>query len=145
MSSFSGSRACPAAGAVHLDGQGNLIIQLPLSDASHGMVIIEENVVDVLASALRYAVAVLDRIDPTQRITHVALAATLSGRGDHAVWRTQREQDESPNSYSMGFGHNERKPVHLTLAVHPRAALEHQAAPLVEDIVTLLRREWRSR
>jgi hypothetical protein len=133
------------AGAVRLDGQGNLTLRLPLADASHGMVVIEENVADVLASALRYTVAVLDRIDPTQRITHVALAATLSGRGDHAVWRTQREQDASPNSYSTGFGHHERKPVHLTPAVRPRAALQHQAAQLVEDIVTLLRREWRSR
>jgi len=133
------------AGAVRLDGQGNLTLRLPLADANHGMVIIEENVTDVLAAAVRYAVAVLDRIDRTQRIAHVALAATLSGRDDHAVWRTQREQDASPNSYSTGFGHNERKPVHLTPAVLPRAALQHQAAQLVEDIITLLRRERRSR
>ena len=125
-------------GAVRLDGQGNLTLRLPLADANHGMVIIEENVTDVLAAAVRYAVAVLDRIDRTQRITHVALAATLSGRDDHAVWRTQREQDASPNSYSTGFGH-------LTPAVLPRAALQHQAAQLVEDIITLLRRERRSR
>jgi uncharacterized protein DUF4062 len=134
------------AGTVRLDGQGNLTLKLPLTeDGGHGMVVIQENVTRALAAGLRYAVALLDRIDPTQRITHVALAATLSGRGDTAVWRTQREQDASPNSYSMGFGREGRNPVHLTPAVRPRPALRHQASQLVEDLVTLLRREWRSR
>jgi hypothetical protein len=133
------------SGAVRLDGQGNLMLKLPLTDTDHGMVVIEENVANLVAAALRYAVAVLDRIDPTQRITHVALAATLTGRSDTAVWRTQREQDASPNSYSVGFGRDERKPVHLTPAVRPRAALQHQTDQLVEDIITLLRREWQSR
>jgi hypothetical protein len=64
---------------------------------------------------------------PTQRMTHVALAATLSGSNENVVWRTQREQDASPNSYSMGFGQNERKPVHLTPGARPRPALRHQA------------------
>jgi hypothetical protein len=133
------------AGTVRLDGQGNLTLRLPLADAGHGMVVVEENVTEVLAAALRYAVAVQDRIDPTQRITHVAPAATLSGSNDHVVWRTQREQDASPDSYSMGFGQDGRKPVHLTPAVRPRPALRHQAGQLVEDLLTLLRREWRSR
>jgi hypothetical protein len=133
------------AGTVRLDGRGNLTLRLPLNETSHGMVIIEENVADILAAAFRYALAVLDRIDPTQRVTHVALAATFSGRSDSAVWRTQREQDASLNSYSIGFGRGERKPVHLTPAVRPRSALQHQAGQLVEDIITLLRREWRSR
>jgi hypothetical protein len=60
-------------------------------------------------TALRYAVPVLDRIDQTQRITHVALSATLAG-GDTVVWRTQREQNASPHSYSLGgFDREERK------------------------------------
>jgi hypothetical protein len=133
------------AGTVRLDGQGNLTLKLPLADAAHGMVVIEENVTRVLAAALRYAVAILDRIDPTQRITHVALAATLSVRGDTVVWRTQREQDLSPNSYSIGHGQNERGPVHLTPAVRSRPVLHHQAEQVIEDFVTLLRRKWRGR
>ena len=133
------------AGTVRVNGQGNLTLKLPLIEGGHGMVVIEENVTDVLTAALRYAVAVLDRTDPTQRITHVALAATLSGSNNNVVWRKQREQDASPNSYNMGFGQNGRKPVHLTPGVRPRPALRHQAGELVEDLVTLLRREWRSR
>jgi hypothetical protein len=133
-------------GTVRLDGQGNLTLKLPLNaDGGHGVVVIEEDVAQVLAAGLRYAVALLDRIDPTQRITHISLCAALSGNSDTVVWRTQREQDASPNSYSMGFGHKERKPVHLTPAVRPRPALRHQASQLIEDLITLLRREWRSR
>lgn len=133
------------AGTVRLNGQGDLTLELPLIEGGHGMVVIEENVTEVLAAALRYAVAVQDRIDPTQRITHVALAAMLAGNNDSVVWRTQREQDASPTSYGMGFGQNERKPVHLTPGARPRAALRHQAGELVEDLVTLLRRQWRNR
>jgi hypothetical protein len=75
----------------------------------------------------------------------VPAIGALSGNSDTVVWRTQREQDASPNSYSMDFGHKERKPVHLTPAVRPRPALRHQASQLIEDLITLLRREWRSR
>jgi hypothetical protein len=130
-------------GRVCLDEEGNLMMQLPLSASSHDMVVIEENVTDVLAAALRYTVWVLDRIDPTRRLTHVTPAVTLTG-SDHAVWRTRREQDASPNSYSMGIGRDEHRPVHLAPPHRPRAALQHEADRLVEDLVTLLRREWRN-
>lgn len=131
-------------GSVELDDEGNLMLQLPIPSAIHGMVVIEEHVMSLLTDGLHYAVWLLDRIDPTQRLTHVALAATLSGR-DTVVWRTQREQDASPNSYSMGMGRNEHRPVHLAPAHRPRPALTHNADQLVEDLVTLLRREWQSR
>jgi hypothetical protein len=131
--------------SVRLDGEGNLLMQLPLSPASHGMVIIEENVTSVLTAGLRYALWLLDFwIDPTQRLTHVALAATLS-ESDTAVWRTQREQDANPNSYSMGMGREGHQPVHLAPAHRPRPALRRNADQLVEDLVTLLRREWQSK
>jgi hypothetical protein len=128
-------------GSVRLDGEGNLLMRLPLSPDLHGMVIIEENVTRVLTAGLRYAVWLFDRVDPTQRLTHMALAATLFG-GDTTVWRTQKEQDANPNSYSMGGSRNGHQPVHLAPAHRPRAALRHNADQLVEDLVTLLRREW---
>jgi hypothetical protein len=131
-------------GRVRLDAEGNVMMQLPLSSVSHDMIVIEENVSNVIAAGLRYAVWLLDRIDPTRRLTHVALAATLSG-GEMIVWRTQREQDASPNSYSLGFGRNDHHPVHLAPAHRPRPALAHKADQIVEDLVTLLRREWRSK
>ena len=52
-------------GSVRLDGEGNIMMQLPLLATSHGMVIIEENVASLLTAGLRYAVWLLDRIDST--------------------------------------------------------------------------------
>jgi hypothetical protein len=132
------------AGIGRLDAEGNLMLRLPLAAAAHGVVVIEEDVTGALTAGLRFAVWLLDRIDQTQRLTHSALAATLSG-GDTVVWRTQREQDASPHSYSIGMGLREHRPVHLSPAHRPRPALRHHADQLVEDLVTLLRREWRSR
>ena len=43
-------------------------MQLPLSSVSHDMIVIEENVSGVIAAGLRYAVWLLDRIDPTRRL-----------------------------------------------------------------------------
>jgi hypothetical protein len=132
------------AGSVTLDGEGNLMIRVPLSSRSHEMVVIEENVSSALKAALSYAVWVLERIDPTLRLTHSTLAVILAG-SDTMVWRTQREQDASPNSYSMGMGQREPEPVHLAPPHRPRAALKHNADQLVEDLLTLVRREWKAR
>jgi hypothetical protein len=45
----------------------------------------------------------------------------------------------------MGMGRDEHQPVHLTPAHRPRPALKHNADQIVEDFVTLLRREWQSK
>ncbi|MBY5786093.1 DUF4062 domain-containing protein [Rhizobium leguminosarum] len=131
-------------GRIKLDGEGNLLLVLPLTESGNGMVILEENVTERMTASLRYAAWLLDRIDQTQRLTHVALAAILTG-GEHLVWRTQAEQNASPNSYSMGSMRGEHKPVHLAPGHRSRPAIKHQADQLVEDLVTLLRREWRGR
>lgn len=107
------------------------------------MVVIEEDVMALLTKTFRYASWLLDKIDPTQGLTHVAPALALVG-SDHVVWRTAAEHAASPNSFSMGSGQSERSPVHLTPAHRPRAALSLNAAELIEDYVTLLRREWRN-
>ena len=95
-----------------------------------------------LGSALAYAEWVLERIDPTQRLTHVAVAASISGAG-YFAWRTQGEHDASPNSISMGMSSGqEKEPV---TAGRPRAALRLDRTCLVEDLVVLLRRQMTSR
>jgi hypothetical protein len=50
--------------------------------------------------------------------------------------------DASPNSFNLGFGHGRRNslPVSLKPAHRPRAALNHEAENLAEDLVTLLKR-----
>ena len=96
-----------------------------------------------LARTLAFASDVIERIDPTQRLTHFAPVAGF-GATDSLVWRTAAEHQASPRSYSTGmFGRNERGPVHLTPPVKPRAALSLDGGHMVEDLSVLLRRMWR--
>ncbi|HEX9944294.1 MAG TPA: hypothetical protein VGG03_19965 [Thermoanaerobaculia bacterium] len=134
---------------VSLDEQGAMLITLPIerSDQRHGLpVLIEEVLQHQLSAALGYAGWLLERVDPTQRLTHVAIAAKIHGSG-FLAWRTQHEYDASPNQIYgdiVGFGNAERAAVHLTPPHRPRAALRLDAGRLVQDLVVLLRRQWKS-
>ncbi len=85
---------------------------------------------------------VLDRIDPTQRLTHVVPAATIEG-AEMRPWRTRREQNEKPGSYSMNMNQKEHRPVSLSPPHRPRAALKFDTEAMVEDLLTLLKRQGR--
>lgn len=88
-------------------------------------------------NAIRYAAAVLERIDPIQKLTHVAFAASLAG-ANHTVIRTQAEHDISPNLYQIrgGWGSEKNDPLQLQPAHCPRAALNYEAEALAEDLMT---------
>jgi hypothetical protein len=104
--------------------------------------IIEETLLARITAGLGYASWLLDHVDPTQRLTHVAFAAQLEA-GDFMAWRTQREQDASPNGGTVSmFGNNVRKPVALQ---KPRAALRLDRQRLAEDLLVPLRRQWKQR
>ena len=136
-----------AEGWVHLAANGDLTIHVPLEkSAERGafMVVLEEDVRERLTRALRFAGAVLARLDPTEKITHVALAARLSGTA--WGWRTRAEQAASPTSgtMSVGFGEDRHEqPVQLTPAHMRRATLAREAAEIIEELVVLLRRRWK--
>ena len=135
---------------VQLDEQGALVLRLTLERPSRrkhggfagGFALIQETVVEQLTAAIAYADWALELIDPTQRLTHVALAARIDA-SDHLGWRTQAEDDASPNSITMGFGSGDEKP---PVAVdRPRAALRFDAARLAEDVMVPLRRQRKNR
>ncbi len=133
-------------GLVRLDEQGGLQVRSSVvggtgHDRGFGglAAIIDEDVQHAMTASLALAAAVLDRIDATQRITHVAIATTLTG-GDGMGWRTRAEHDASPNSMTIGYGGEDRPAVHV---VRPRAALRLDVLRLVEDLVFPLRRQWR--
>ncbi|MBB3938042.1 DUF4062 domain-containing protein [Aureimonas phyllosphaerae] len=125
---------------------GDMLFHLPLAEGPHGMVVIEENVRTTLAGAMAFAVQVLERIDSTQRLTHLVPAVTLA-ETEHVVWRTQAEQDQSPNSYPMGLGGygQDKVPAILSPAAKPRAALSLDQGHMVDDLVVTLRRIWKDR
>ncbi|WP_060577701.1 hypothetical protein, partial [Aureimonas ureilytica] len=132
------------AGSVRLGPGGDLLFRLPLATGRMGMVVIEEDVREEVSRAVAFANAALDRIDPTQRLTHIAPVLTFP-ETDHLVWRDRAEQQASPDSYSMGgFGRPEPGPVHLNPAIRPRAALALDGGHMVEDLIVLLRRAWKA-
>lgn len=131
---------------VRLWAGGDVRLLLPLGDREQrGMglpFLIEEEVAEKIASALRYAGWVLSHIDATERVTHVALAASIAGHGGFG-WRTRAEHAASPNGGSMGWGneHEREQPVQLSPAHMKRQALAMSASNIVNDLVALLRRK----
>ena len=126
---------------ISLNEQGSILLMLPVSETGRMLPeLIYEFVQAQLSDALGYASWVLDRIDPTQRLTHVAVAASISN-AEHMGWRTQRESEANPNQMSISMMSNAaRAPVHVTRA---RAALRLDTAHMVEDLIVPLRRQWR--
>jgi hypothetical protein len=100
--------------------------------------LVEEDVRDRIANAIRYAGWVLDRIDPIRRLSRVALACRLDGVG-YLPWRTRAEVAASPNQASMGFPG--REAADSPPVVLPRAALLMDVVRQAEDITVRLRRQ----
>lgn len=126
---------------IALDEQGSILVRLPVRRNNRMMPeLVEEFVHEQMAGALAYAAGVLDHVDPTQRLTHVAVAVQISD-ADFMAWRTLRESEANPNSMSLGSSSNNRRaPVSVN---RPRAALRLDAVRLVEDLLGPLRRQWR--
>jgi hypothetical protein len=90
------------AGHIRLEEDGGICLCLPIAEPverrrSHASfpAIIEETLLARITAGLGYASWLLDHVDPTQRLTHIACAAQLEA-GGFMAWRTQREQDASP-------------------------------------------------
>ena len=127
-----------------IDEKGRIELRLPLErgprrDRGVGALIgvIEESVTRELANAISFSAWLLDHVDATQRVTHVGIAANLDAP-DHLGWRTQAEQDRSPNSGTMRMVSGPDKPVTFDLA---RASLKFDAQRLAKDLMVRLRRQ----
>ena len=107
-------------------------------------VIIEEEVSVIIACFLGFANAVLAHIDPVNRLSHVALVATILDTA-HTAWRTRAEHAQSPNSVTMNiFRDGTPERVHLSPPHRTRSALRLNAAELVEDLTVKLRRRFQN-
>jgi hypothetical protein len=93
---------------------------------------------ELVADAIRYAGWLLDRIDPTHRLSRVALVCRLDGVG-YLPWRTRGEVAASPNQASMGFPG--REAADSPPVILPRADLLLGGASQAEDITVRLRRQ----
>jgi hypothetical protein len=132
--------------AIHADGT-ILISRAAVSSSGvnrTGVItsIVEEEMRERIAGALRFALEVLDRIDPSHRITDVVAAAALRDAG-HTPWRTRAEVTASPGSATMPMGSGDNGPVTLSPPMVRRVALVHEADRIAEDLAVLLRRQHR--
>lgn len=133
--------------SIRLTEQGSVGMRLPLDeprnvrgfDPMSGMVVIEETVKARIGIALAYAAEVLNRIDRTQRLTHLAIALRIAGV-EHRGWRTRAQHAANTTSIQMGHGGmRERQPI---TSMVRRAALGLDRSALVEDLLVPLRRQF---
>ena len=132
--------------SVTVDQAGSICIAQPArqerdSRRTELPAIIEEQLAEALANAIRFSGWLLDRIDPLRRLTDVVVLAHLASVG-YMAWRTRAEHAASPHAATMGRGGDETT-VMLTPARRHRQALTHDADRIAEDLTTLLRREQR--
>ena len=129
---------------LRLDELGSVFIGRVLPELPRGTyfpIIIEESVEEELTAALAFAAAVIEHVDRSQRLTHVALAVEIEA-SDHMGWKTRREVEAAGNSMSIGVNQSsERKTL---IEVMPRSAFRLDRKPLVEDMLVKLRRIWKT-
>lgn len=105
-------------------------------------VLIEEQLTERLANAVRYAGWILDQVDGPNRLSDVVVSAALLRCSYHA-WRTMEQQQASPNSVTLS-NLGDRVVVRLSPAMLRRSALLHDTEAVVEELIGRLRRAARS-
>ncbi|MCB1392873.1 DUF4062 domain-containing protein [Nitrobacter sp.] len=134
-------------GRIQLEEDGAIVLRIALEEADQRRnnhisfpAVIEETVLASITAGLNYASWLLDHVDPTQRLSHIVCAVQIEA-SDYMAWRTQREQDASPNGGTMSIYRNEqREPVSLH---KPRPALRLDRQRIAEDLLVPLRRQWK--
>jgi hypothetical protein len=142
-----GQHGGPSRLSVH--ASGDLVLDLAMhrehSSTAGLPMLIEEDVKALLTHSLATLVWCLDHIDPTQRLSHLALAARVQGGGAMG-WRTRQQQLASPKSFQAKHflvpGTARDTPVMLLPPHFPRQALAVQSQQFVEDLMTLFSRRW---
>lgn len=128
-----------------VDSLGSVRLTWPATDPDGANLpaLIEEEVGDQLSRSLRLAAWILDRVDPVRRLTHVTPTVGLLSAA-YVGWRTREEQAANPNSMPMPMNVRDREVIGLAPAVRPRGALTYEVRELVEDLLALMRRLYRS-
>lgn len=121
--------------------EGSVVFTGEIQSDDRGLsAIIEEDVQACIVRFLNFANAVLTHIDPTNRLSHCVLVATMLNAGA-AGWRTRAEHAASPNSMTMNIqSDGEIEPVSLSPPHRTRSALRLNAENLAEDLTVKLRR-----
>ena len=128
---------------VTIDGLGAIAVcttaQRPRDERDWMPTLIDEDVRDTIAGALRYGLATLDRLDPYERLADIAIGATIRELG-HLGWRTRAERDRSPNTASMNMRGHETVSARLEPLSRKRPAVRQQIDNIARDLTAILRR-----
>jgi hypothetical protein len=136
--------------SISIDEAANMLLLSPLNrrdsrgryNYAEASVLVEEDVAAALRGELEFASQVLEDVDPSQRLNHLAAAVTIIG-AEYRGWRTRAEHDASPNSIEIGLSSSRE---HGAIIIDiPRPALRLNRLRMVEDITVRLRRQWRAR
>lgn len=106
--------------------------------------LIEEDVRERIARALRFAASLLDHVDPNRRLlTIVPIVSMLEAR--YTGWKTRREHAAEPGRMTMSMRTSDGPAtVALTPVSRPRPALSLHSGEMATDFTVLLRREIRA-
>jgi len=130
--------------SVYLNEEGTIRVMMPARSSEGGgmlPVIIHEDVEERLARAIGYAGWVLSHVDPTNRLTRVAIVASVQG-GGHVGWRSRAEHARSPDSVQMNPWATGGA-VGLSPPDRARGALRSQTREIAENLAIRLRRKQR--
>jgi hypothetical protein len=73
---------------ISLNEQGSVLVTVSVRRTGQmSLELIYESVQEQIAASLEYSAWAIDHVDPTQRLTHVAVAVNLAG-AEHMAWRT---------------------------------------------------------
>lgn len=130
--------------SIYLNEEGSIRVMIPARDSAADdpmglSVIIHEDVEERLACALGYVDGILGHVDPTNRLTRVAIVAAVQG-GGFMGWRTRAEHAQSPNTVQMNMQATGGA-VGMTPPDRARGALRTNARDIATDLTIRLRRK----
>jgi hypothetical protein len=130
--------------SILLNEEGSVRIMIPAhaqddDSLTSLMVIIHEVIEERLTQGLRYVDHVLDHIDPTHRLTRLAIVVAVHG-AEHMGWRSRAEHVRSPNSVHISTRATGGA-VGLAPPDRARGALRTSAHEIAVDLAIRLRRK----
>ena len=130
--------------ALRIDEAGAMLLSVPIEEATgHLKPLIEENVGQAIEKGLTFADRLLEKFDRTQRLTRIVIAVDIGTSGVFG-WRTASQQAASPDSMQVAMDRSASGPVMLNPPDRTRMAVRAERARMREDLLTLLRRKYRS-
>jgi hypothetical protein len=103
-------------------------------------VLIEEDVRDAIASAVRFSAWLLGEKDSVRRLSECVVLAALAEAG-YLGWKTRAEHDANPNRVSTSVSSADFVLVPEQPRVRGRASIHNEEEEIAEDLVARLRRE----